>query len=56
MQRSVIISPSALILAFLLVLVVFADLASAYNPSAGCRVACNAAFLSCMNVYGQCLP
>ncbi len=55
MHRSVIISPSALILAFLLVLVVFADLASAYNTSAD---AASPAMLRSQlyNVYGQCLP
>jgi hypothetical protein len=39
-----------LILALLLILL--AQPANAWNPYMGCRMACNAAYLSCMNVYG----
>ncbi|RSH90395.1 hypothetical protein EHS25_001000 [Saitozyma podzolica] len=37
-----------LILALLLILL--AQPANAWNPYMGCRMACNAAYLSCMNV------
>ena len=44
----------AIVFLFLL-LVFFASVgyADAWNPYMGCRMACNAAYLSCMNVYGE---
>jgi hypothetical protein len=35
-----------------LLLILLAHPANAWNPYMGCRMACNAAYLSCMNVYG----